>query len=389
VCFRPGLSFRAAHGGGLGIRPQGGDLQFPEVYEVKTMSRQFSLPTVIRMVNNELLAQFFVQLQNPCWGMKWSERPRRHVESVLQCLGYFEPKQREAAELIFRNVFDLACPTGVIAIRDAAKMLRPTLLEQWPDSLNPYCQAKVAPRLDAETLEWFARDISQLLDESQGRGQHCTIEHMNRDQDVDYFFCFPDDYVKTVAIHNQAGCLVTKTLRETFEIVFAYSRSTGTLELSARLNKPLKQQLEELFAWYVLQEQIGPRSRERVFDLNQLKRSVFQLETDPADQVVACLRKIRFDLPDRVHSITLESKGGTREDMQQMVQDCLNRERLSLEELEVSHAQFQLHFASSTPRGRGTMTFDVSHPDRCNLRRHQPERVAVAQKHLKMWNVVR
>lgn len=75
--------------------------------------------------------------------------------------------------------------------------------------------------------------------------------------------------------------------------------------------------------------------------------------------------------------------------MQQMVQDCLNRERLSLEELEVSHAQFQLQFACSAPRGRGTMTFDVSHPDRCNLRRQQPERVAVAQKHLKLWNVVR
>lgn len=386
------------------------------------MSRQFSLPTVIRMVNNELLAQFFVQLENPCWGMNWNERPRRHVESVLQCLGYFEPPRREQAELVLRNVFDLACAPGALALRDAAKMLRPSVLDQWPHSQNLYCQAmwiwlnapevfeqalmylelddlswwskrndlpKVMPRLDAETLEWFARDVSQLLDEHQGRGQQCTIEHMNRDQDVDYFFCFPDDYVKTVAIHNQAGRLVTKTLRETFEIVFAYSRSTGTLELSARLSKQLKEQLEELFAWYILQEQIGPRRRERVFDLNQLKRSVFQLETDPADQVVACLRKIRFDLPDRVHSITLESKGGTREDMQQMVQDCLNRERLSLEELEVSHAQFQLQFASSTPRGRGTMTFDVSHPDRCNLRRHQPERVAVAQKHLKLWNVVR
>ena len=28
------------------------------------------------------------------------------------------------------------------------------------------------------------------------------------------------------------------------------------------------------------------------------------------------------------------------------------------------------------------MTFDVAHPDRCNLRRHRPERVAVARKHL-------
>ncbi len=386
------------------------------------MSRQFSLPTVIRMVHKELLAQFFIQLKNPCWGLNWNERPRRHVDSILQCLDCFEPKQREAAELILRNVFDLACPTGILAIRDAAKMLQPALLQKLPDSINLYCQAmwtwlnapevfeqalmyleldelswwskrndlpQVTPRLDAEALEWFARDVSQLLEENQGRGQHCTIEHLNRDRNVDYFFCFPDDYVKTITVHNQAGKLTTKTLRETFEIVFAYTRSTGTLELSARLNKQLKQQLEESFAWHVLEEQIGPRSRERVFDLNQLKRSEFQLETDPADQVVACLRKLRLDLPDRMQSITLESKGGSRDAMQHMVDECLNRERLSLDELEVSQAQFQLHFASTTHRGRGTMTFDVAHPDRCNLRRHRPERVAVAQKHLKLWNVVR
>lgn len=384
------------------------------------MSRQFSIATVCRMVTNDLLAQFFTQLKNPCYGMDWTRRPRRHVDSIECLLQWFDPPQREAAELILRNVFDLACRTGIEAIRDAAREQQQLQrLNELPDG-NPYCQAlwtwlhlpevferallfyeveglswwsqrdelpQVPARTDAHTLHRLAGDVSRLLEEHQGRGRRCTIEHVRRDDETDYFFCFPDDHLKTVLVHDQGGELVTKTLRQTFEMVFAWSRATGTLELSARLGKRLKAQLEESFAGMILDQQIGPREPRQVYDLNRLKERDFMLDTDPADQVRARVRTLCLELSDHSRCIILKSKRDSGDDMRQMVEQCLNRQHVSLDDVRISQAQFQLQFARSPRGGRGTMTFDVAAPDRCSLRRHRPEWVAIGQKHLKLWRV--
>ncbi len=384
------------------------------------MSRQFSIATVYRMVTNDLLAQFFTQLKNPCYSMDWNRRPRRHVVSMECLMKWFDPQQREAAELILRNVFDLACRTGIEAIRNAGRALHQSQrLRELPDG-NLYCQAlwtwlhapevfehallfhevdqlswwsqrdelpQVEARTDDEALHWLAGDVARLLTEHQGRGRRCTIEHVRRDDGIDYFFCFPDDHLQTVLVHDQADELVTKTLRQTFEMVFAWSRAAGTLELSARLGKRLKEQLEESFAWMILEEQIGPREPRQVYDLNRLKERGFVLDTDPADQVRARVRTLCLDLPDHRRRIILTSKNGPGDDMQQMVDQCLNREHVSLRDVQITEAQFQLQFARTTRSERGTMTFAVAQPDRCNLRRHRPDRVAVAQRHLKLWRI--
>lgn len=85
--------------------------------------------------------------------------------------------------------------------------------------------------------------------------------------------------------------------------------------------------------------------------------------------------------------ITLESKGGRSDDMREMVDDYLHHKHCNLGDVQITEAQFQLQFARTTRHERGTMTFAVSQPDRCNLRRHRPERVAVAHKHLKLWRI--
>lgn len=384
------------------------------------MSRQFSLATVARMVTNDLLAQFFAQLKNPCFGMNWKDRPRRHVASIEQLLRWFEPRQREAAELILRHVFDLACASGWNAIRDAARSLhRLELLEQVPDA-NLYCRGmwvwlnapevfeaallyheidglswwskrdglpQVDARTDADALQQLADDVSRLLRLQQGRGGRCTVEHIHRDDGIDYYFCFPDDHLKTVLVHNRRGRLVTKPLRQTFEIVFAYSREDGALELSARLGKQLRQQLEEAFAWTILDESLCHPDHRQLYDLNRLKETEFVLDTDPSDQVYARIRRVALDLPGNDDTIILHSKRGTADGMRQMVEKYLNKEHVSLNEVEITQAQFQMRFARTPQRGRATMTFDVAHPDRCNLRRFQPDWVAIGQKHLRLWRV--
>jgi hypothetical protein len=386
------------------------------------MTRQFSLPTLFRMLPNDLLAEFFARLDNPCWSMDWDHRPQRNVESVLQCLNYFPPRQRESAELILRNVFDLACESGLHALHDAGRQLNSTAyLKALPDSMNAYGQAmwswlkhpdvfeyallfqqverlswwrkrddlpSVTPETDADSLRAMASDVMRLLTKEQGRGQRCTIEHAHRDDDTDYFFCFPDDYVKTVLVHDQRDRLITKSLRQTFEIIFAYRQQQGVLELHARVPARLKNELEEAFAWNILGERIGPRIPRRTYDLNRLKERRFDLTTDPSDPVHVELRKVRLNLPDGVRRITLESskaRGG--EDVFNMVDECLNQNSVGLDNVEISLATFRFHFSATNTHRRGSITFDVAHPNQCNLRSHRPERVAVARKHLKLWRI--
>jgi hypothetical protein len=381
------------------------------------MSRQFSLATVIRMTTNELLQAFFEKLGNPCWSMDWTHRPRRHVDSVLQCLSYFSPEDRTSAELIFRQVFELACPSGLARLRESAFGSR--IEGQIPEFHNPYCQALwvwlhaprvfdqaylyhqveclsswtkrgdfpcVTPNTDATSLEALGTELTRLLTKEEGRGHRCTVEHCRREDGADYYFCFPDDYPRTVQTHNRRGQLVSRTIQQTFEIVFAYRQEAGTLELHAKVPKRLKPELEDAFAWLILEERLAPSEPRPVYDLNRLLDRSFRFETDPADDIFVQLRRLSVDLPDRTR-VMLQPKWVPVEDAPGLVSSYLKEERATPEDVSVAGVTFQFNFRRTTGRERGTMTFDVNVPNTCSLRTHRPDRAAVGWKHLRMWRI--
>lgn len=385
------------------------------------MSRHFSLPTVLRMVPNELLEAFFQKLDNPCYGMNWRRLGRRQIEPLLALFDYFPPGQREPAESILRNVFELACESGAKVIRELAKgsnaadaltglpqhgnlyhqamwvwLQTPGLFEQavlfhQVDRLSWWSKRNGLPRTtpstDSATLTQLAADVSRLLTSEQGRGKHCTIEHVLRDDGTHYFFCFPDDYVQTVTLHDRRGRLRTRTLRQTFEIIFAYRQDDGTLETFAQVPPRLKRELDEAFAWLILETSLGPALPKRVYDLNRLKACRFQLNTDPRDHVHARIRRLELSLPDHFRRITLDSRLGADDDVLRMVEECLNDEHVSLDTVNVSRAAIQFQFDRSGGRKPGSMTVEVASPDRCNLRSQRPERVSVVQKHFRLWRI--
>lgn len=386
------------------------------------MSRVFSLATVYRMVTNDLLRQFFERLGNPCWGMNWEDRPRRHVESIDQCMDYFEPKQRLKAEQVLRQVFELACPSGCIAIREAAQQSeRGGFPRQWPEHANLYCQSlwcwlhmrhvfdqalvfhevekttwwrkrddlpQVEPGTEADTLEMLSAEVSDLLSREDGRGRRCTVEHCRRENGTDYFLCYPDDYLRSVLAHTKSGRLVSRTIRPTFEIIFAYKQAEGTLELHAKVSTALKLELEEAFARIVLSEYLGPRVPQQIYELDRLKEPGFAFQTDPADEVHVQLRRLRVLLPDQSH-VVLEPKTPVGGSASEVIESYLNQHKASPETVKICQATLRFHFRNTTRRERGTMTFDISAPNTCNLRSQRPERVEIAEKHLKLWRIAK
>lgn len=383
------------------------------------MSRMFSMGTICRMLPNDLWSRFFSELDNPCWSMDWSRRPARHVDSILQCLSYFPPGERLRAERILRQVFDLACPAGRLALRDAFADRTDPPTETLPPGYNLYGQAlwhwlqapaafeqahlllqaehlgfwrkrddlpQVEPRTDEDALLRLAEDLSALLGREEGRGRQCTVEHCRRLDGTDYYFCFPDDYLRTVQTHDEWGELVPQSLLPTFDIIYAYRRDEGTLELHAQVATKLKAELEELFAWQILDESLGPRVPRRVFELDRLKDREFRLETDPADEVQARLKRLRLDLPDQTR-ITLEPRAQTREDIPWLIEKYLNGRQISLQAIRISSATFRFDFLPTNSRSRGTLTFEVTSPNGCTLRSQCPERATVVRKHLKLWGI--
>lgn len=387
------------------------------------MSRHFSIPAVLRLIPNELLEQFFIQFRQNCYGVPWDRMGERQAEKLVNLLRMWPDETREFIEGVLRNVFDLACESGQQALREAADDLglRSQLSEAletgslyrramwaWLEAPEVFEKAlayhqiehrhgwrkrddlpHAAPRTDHHALDSLARDISRLLVTEQGRGQHCTVEHFQRDNGTDYFCCYPDDFIRAVTLHDDDGKLTTRSVRQTFEIVFAFHQPTGTLETSAAVPTRLKTPLEEAFAWMILDTEVGPRVPRQVYHLDRLKDRDFRLETIPTDEIHVELKRLRLDLPDRTRRITLESRDGESHDVLRMVDQCLNEEEVPLSDVRITSATLRFLFRKTLRRRAGSMTIDVSAPNTCNLRSQPPERADVARRHLRMWRISR
>lgn len=385
------------------------------------MARHFSIPAALRQIPNELLQRLFVQLPYPVYCIDWGRLRERQAEAIAAVITLWPPEGQEFVERVLRNVFDLACERGYRALREAARARgAERLLEQlsaagslyaksmwcWLQAPEVFEQALVFheiehltrwrkrddlpqadPLTDEHAIACLAQDVSRILVQAEGRGHQCTVEHFRRENGVDYFCCYPDDFVQTAMLHDEEGRLWARTVRQTFEIVFAYQRSEGVLELAAPLATSLKQQLEESFAWMILNEALGPRTPRAVYNLNRLKDRNFRLQTDPADEVRAVCRRLRIEIPHTGRRIVLESREGEADDVFRMVDECLDPDRVPREQVNISQATLQFLFRKVGRRRGGSMTVDVYWPNTCNLRNFPPEWAAVARKHFSLWRI--
>jgi hypothetical protein len=211
------------------------------------MSRQFSIPTVLRMVPNELLARFFERLGMGTLDVPWEKLGEREINPILHGLSELSRAQQDAVESILRSIFELACETGIDAIFEAAaKSGDLDLPQQLPAEAGPYAKSmwtwlfrpeafETASLIhQVENLTWWRkrRDlpkkgvstapidllclsdmVSDMLRLQQGRGMNCTVEHFLRFDGTDYFFVYPDDFVQSIMTHDDDGVLSTPRCR--------------------------------------------------------------------------------------------------------------------------------------------------------------------------------
>lgn len=386
------------------------------------MTRHFSIRTVLRSTPNVLLREFFDRLQHPLLCLDWQRLTEHQIEPIVTAIGWLPPPARDQAEAALGAVFDLACGTGRQAMLEAARRQGSSdLARQFPEDASPYQTAmwcwlrwpevfeqarflhqvdtltrwrkrqnlpRVKPRTTAAATHELATALSQFLRREELRGQQCTVEHFHRVDGTDYFVAYPDDFVRSVFMHDEQGHLVTRPIRGTFEIVFAYHGGDGTLELFAKIPSAMKPKLEGLFGQIILGADIGPQSRGLPYDLNRLKDRYFCLETDPADGISASVCSLRLVVP-RKGLVTVspfqDGSGGVYE----MIDHCLDREKVRWDEVDISQAAMCFEFQRQARRRADTLWFELTYPDRCNVRSRRPELIDLIRKHLKLWRIAR
>lgn len=384
------------------------------------MSRQFSIPTVLRMTPNALLAECFQSLGHTALDPCWPNLRKQEIDPILDYLDELPRERLDELESVLRSVFDLACESGFSALLEAGPHGGISNLgELVPEDLTVYGRAmwawlrhrgvfdraqaihraeqmswwrkrnglpQVPPDLSPPAREKLEREISMLL-KAQGRGKDCTVETLSRDG-VDYFFAYPDDFVQNVTVHDQEGRLAPEAFRQTMLFAFAFDHEEGTLETSARLPKPMKERLESIFADAILHHELAPHKPDAAYELNQLKDPAFDLTTDPADCLRVHIRKMRLSAKYGGRRILVEvDDDDPHDNIHKAIEECVNLEVVPLSEWNVTLVTFCFEFLPLAGRKHGQLSFDVSYPHSCSLRNNRPERVELIRKYLKRWNI--
>lgn len=382
------------------------------------MSRVFSVPTVLRMTANSLLQQFFDRIGHAKLNVPWDKLRERDIQPVLDSLAAVPRTTFDRVEADLHSVFDLACESGINAILEAGASGGDDMAALMPGG-GAYSQAMwvwlhrrdvfdraslfhqvddlswwrkradlphTSPRNEPEAYRELERSLADLLQREQGRGQVCTVEPFHRDG-TDYFVAHPDDFVDNVTIHDDDGKLSPHSLRRTFTIVFAFRSEDGSLELFARVPAKLKPRIEVIFAKIMLGVELDDWKPD-AYELNPLKHRSFSLATDPDDCVRVHIRRLRLAVKNSRRRLTVEADTDkAANDIHDMMDDVLNKERLPLSAVNVTMATLCFEFLPIDGRKAGSMTFDVAYPYTCNLRNHRPDRVELATKYLKRWGI--
>ncbi|MDR2755570.1 MAG: hypothetical protein LBC20_07660, partial [Planctomycetaceae bacterium] len=347
----------------------------------------------------------------------WNNLKRNDIADLQKLFDELPPNKRDQAEIALRYIHSLACEQGMEELSKAAasfqydeswneffqsqKSLYTKSLSAWlhyrdifehavqffeVDSLTWWRKRldlpKMEPTFDINIRNKLEEDIETLLKTTQGRGYTCTVEMAVRPNGVYYFFAHPDDYVHDSLVHDNDRLLVHQTIRQTFEVVFAYNSIEGTSELSAKLPKRIKESLEGIFLKHILGVD-APEDKEKPFDLSMLLDPNFKLTISPDDNLQVFVNGITFSWgTDYTVGYFAKGSKSVREFAFEGLGDAVNHQRIV-----VKRARFRFVFLCADQGKPRTLTFEIGPPFTCTLKNQQPDRVEKAHYYLKEWRI--
>lgn len=356
---------------------------------------------------NALLKRYFAR--HELFGdLDFEKMKQRSVEALVDAWERLPSEQRRALEPQLREIFELASQKGTLAIIDEAKwQVRQgrapdaelvaklsgmashferamTVLLDHPnlwkgatrffraDSLSRWKKRSGFPRkaasLDRQIRPIFAADIGKWFRESQGRGRHCIVEVLRRD-DRDYFFAYPEDFADQ-SLEYVNSQLKPRANNPAFEVVFVWRQKEGSLEVNTKGGPKVVAAMQELFARHILKLDTLPPipKHKQEYELQALKRPGFSFVFQPTDGIEdVWVRRLRYtSLSQEGDQVTFEADTDKNH---KAVHDLIKRLNplMPPDQWYISEARISARFAPQGDQPAKTRTFDLSH-DSCSLK---------------------
>jgi hypothetical protein len=401
----------------------------PGAFErVEIMSSQFSGRSVLRQLSLQLLKEYF---QHHGWltDVAWDQLGDKYIEPVYQAWQKMDDGPREQVQVLMQDLYDLRNPAAIATMADelsfnanhrmqeftqveghANKALwvylkEPAIFERsamlarvvalsrgryW-EKRNTLPHTPIEVTDDMKTA--LADRLTEYYSKTQGRGKYCHIEHYKRANGTDYFFAYLDDYPDHCTEFDDGGQLVKRTQRGAFDLVLAYCANDGTLEMYVQGPAKMRDPIQVAFCESVLNINIDPSPpKQPAYDLSVLLDPTFAFETDPADGIAEVrVRALRIE-PEAAFGRSIHLRSAPKfnaNDIQFMLQNYLNLERLSRHQIRATHATITITFASDGQSKPKTLTFDVGTPSTCNLKSKPDDMRELGERYLKRWGITR
>lgn len=334
---------------------------------------------------------------------------------------HIEPSLQTRLDPVIRGVDFLACSEGARAIVELGRMTErdfPTIVREmnvhdialwtWLEHPDIWRRALLLRQADAVSLgrHWrkrngmprrkpdvshaalvdLAKALSAYFLESQSRGRFCHVEHLTRADGSDCFFVRLSDYAAIGDDFDAGGRLVARNGIPAFDVILTYSDSTGTLHTHAAGGGKVIGHIEGIFSMTVLGSLLPPENPGRPpYALDALISPSFRFTTEPEDGLSAVgVREIELRVRGAERRICLKCPGDSPRAMLDMIDDCLNKERLPRSLLTVGRARLRFKFAAGGPCR--SFAFDVSKTS-CTLKSKPEEIRVIGEKYLRLWGI--
>ena len=368
------------------------------------MSAFFDLPSFFRRVSNPLLDRFFSTAPTFV-DFNWAAVSPRKIEPILSRFNAMTPEQRREAFRVFRRAESLASSKGTRALIEASREVDDGVAGklaamgnahdrafwmclEYPDVIDsartlvrigalskrmwesrqglPVRQFEVTNDIKSE----LSRQIIEMLQPEQCRGDHCVVEHVRREGGIDCFFAYPADYSDEREGYDLEGHFERTSWNPAFKILFAYHSTDGTLDIYAEGGTEIRSRLAAIFARAVL----GADQKLQLptldsFNLEILKDPGLTFPTNAVDRIglvrIQSL-KLRF-LGGEPAVIEVSIDGRRREgSIHRVIFDKFRDAHAKLATATVASAVLQAFI--QTPAGKErSISFRLSAPSFCDL----------------------
>lgn len=390
------------------------------------MTNGYAPKQFLRQADSTLLKRYF-KARGQLGDIDWTNFLAADVDPMYAAMQNLPDSSKEEIDSDFRNIFELANAEGTRTLIEEGRFHKldltsdldaqagfvnkafsvflnhskvfgvAHLLDRADHLSRRYWRKrkdipKKKPNLTRGATTKLEQSISAYYRKTQGRGKRCHVDKYLRGGRYHYFFAYPQDYTDTFVGYDKKGRFDRWPQTPAFEVIYIYDPLDGTLELFAQGDKKIKSHLQQIFGRTILHTELGEESAaDAPYSLEGLKNRSFAFPTDPADRVAEVrVRELRLTIiGNPLQRITFEATPtGPREEIYDLMQRALDKQRMPLSKVTVKAAVIQMRFDTTTGRrGRSvkTITFRVAVPDSCNLK-DEPEHL-VAKKYLKAWKI--